>query len=93
MYCVNDSCCDVINFGRPKDKTMVDLFREFTYRVCVFKFDPVVRKISSEANLIADYVSRNHVEDDHRVFFLANDIDIKKPVEAKDDLFLYSAPW
>ena len=93
MYCDNDSCCDVINFGRPKDKTMVDLFREFTYRVCVFKFDPVVRKISSEANLIADYVSRNHVEDDHRVFFLANDIDIKKPVEAKDDLFLYSAPW
>ena len=93
MYCDNDSCCDVINYGRPKDSVMVDLFREFTYRVCKFKFTPVVKKISTEDNFIADFVSRNHSEADHCVFFEANDIRVKCKVEARDDLFLYSASW
>ena len=93
LYCDNDACCDVMVCGRPKDKQMVELFREYTYRVCLYKFNPVIKKISSKENKIADFLSRNHVVEDITTFFQDSGIEVKKQVQATNEMFIFSAPW
>ena len=93
IYCDNDACCDVVNNCRPKDPIMMQLLREFTYHVCIYKFYPVVTKISSGDNLIADYISRNHKEEEISVFFETNGIGKKSCIEAPNHLFRYAVNW
>ena len=60
IFCDNDSVCDACTYQKPKDPSMQKLVREFLYWVCKFNFCPVLNKISSAENNIADYISRNH---------------------------------
>ena len=59
IYC-HDLVCNVLLQGRPRDPVMVALFREVTFLVCKFKFEPIILKIESENPAIADYLSRNN---------------------------------
>ena len=64
IYCDNTSVCDTCSYQKPSDPSMQKLLREFLYWVCKFNFHPIIEKISTKDNHIADFISRNHNEDD-----------------------------
>ena len=57
MYCDNDSVCDTITYKKPRDPALLSLLREFLYVVVSKKFFPVVRKIGTVENEMADHIS------------------------------------
>ena len=69
IFCDNDSVCDTITYQKPQNPEMQKLLRECLYWVCKFNFYPILQKISSSDNHIADMISRNHNEDDIRNYF------------------------
>ena len=60
MFCDNCAVVDTINHKKPKDPALLSLLREFLFIACSFKFFPVVRKISTTDNYLADHISRRH---------------------------------
>ena len=68
-FCDNDSVCDVVTNLKPKHVKMQAHLREFLYWVCKFNFVPVVSKIGTKENDIADFLSRNFSEDVAAQFF------------------------
>ena len=89
----NDSVCSTVTYKKPKDPHLLSLLREFLYVVVTKKFFPVVRKIGTKDNKIADNISRRF---DHtaaeKVFakFGLYDMEMIKP---RADLFTLTAPW
>ena len=61
--------------------------------VCWHKFNPVVAKIASEENWIADYLSRHMGEEEISLFCSANEIPALQAIEAGEEKFRYSAQW
>ena len=55
---------DVITFIKPKDNSMHSYLREFLFLVCRFNLSPVVSKISTKDNDIADFLSHNYTPND-----------------------------
>ena len=58
LYCDNDAVCEVVWHKKPRDQMMMSLLREFLHVVVTRKFYPVVRKISTTDNHLADHISR-----------------------------------
>ena len=58
IYCDNDAVCDTIQYKKPRDLHLLSLLREFLYVVVSKKFFPVLRKIGTKENKIADFISR-----------------------------------
>ena len=93
IFCDNDSVCDVISFLKPKDSEMQRHLREFLYWVCRYNFQPVVSKIGTKENHIADFVSRNFSQTDAENFFTANKLSGMKNLEVGDEYFSLVADW
>ena len=64
IFCDNEAVCETCTQQKPKDIKMQQLLREFLFWVCKYNFAPVLQKIKSEDNNIADFISRNHNEVD-----------------------------
>ena len=60
LFCDNCAVVDTINHKKPKDPALLSLLREFLYIAVSYKFFPVVRKISTTDNYLADHISRRH---------------------------------
>ena len=60
LFCDNCSVVDTINHKKPRDPALLSLLREFLFIAVSFKFFPVVRKISTTDNYLADHISRRH---------------------------------
>ena len=58
IYCDNDAVVETVQKKKPKDAAMLSLLREFLFVVVTHKFYPVVRKIGTKENELADFVSR-----------------------------------
>ena len=93
IFCDNDSVCDVITYLKPKDSEMQRYLREFLYWVCKYNFHPVVSKIGTKENDVADFLSRNFSTDDAQVFFEKQNIQPCKPITISDDYFVLLADW
>ena len=93
IFCDNDSVCDTCTNQKPSDPSMQKLLREFLYWVCFYNFYPVLQKISSEENHIADFISRNHNEDDITNYFSANNYPSQVKVKIPLDWFSFKAEW
>ena len=93
IFCDNDPVSDVISGERPSDPKMMSLLREFKYLVCTFKFYPVLRKISSGDNIIADHISRRHDPEAATTLFAAHGLGQMELVAMPDQLFDLTAPW
>ena len=74
IFCDNDAVCDVIFYLKPKDPGMQIYLREFLFWVCVFNFHPIVSKIATKENDIADFLSRNFSESDANAFFIRENL-------------------
>ena len=58
LFCDNIAVVDTINHRKPKDAALLSLLREFLFIAVTYKFIPVVRKIGTKENFLADHISR-----------------------------------
>ena len=93
IFTDNDPVADVITYEKPRDPEMLTLLREFIYIVCEKNFIPVLRKISSEDNILADHISRRFDEDAAKESFSKHGLYDMKLLTAPDTFFQKTAPW
>ena len=93
IYCDNDAVCDACTYQKPSDLGMQQLLREFLYWVCSFNFYPILQKISSKDNHFADFISRNHNEDDISKYFSNNGFSIPTKVNVPLEWYKFVAEW
>ena len=85
--------CDVITNLKPKNQKMQEHLREFLYWVCRFNFEPVISKIGTKENKIADFLSRNFCHYDALTFFEKENLSPPSRVDVQDDNFNFVADW
>ena len=93
IFCDNDAVCDALEKERPKDEKMQEMLREFLYIVCLKKFTPVVRKISSKGNEVADFISRCHDQGSTEKFFRNKNLPLRNFVNVPDNFFSLNSNW
>ena len=93
LYCDKDAVCEVVWKKKPKDQLMLSLLREFLYVVVNYKFFPVVRKISSKDNHLADHISRRFDEDAADKLFCESGLCDMVQVMPKREFFKLTAAW
>ena len=72
---------------------MQQLLREFLFWVCKFNFCPVLEKIGTKENYIADFLSRNHDVSDIDDYFEKNGFPAQKKVFIPIEWFSFQAEW
>ena len=93
MYSDNDAVVETLLKRKPKDPAMLSLLREFLFVVVTYKFYPVIRKIGTKENMLADFISRRF---DHEVaseLFSKSGIPDIQLVKPKARFFELSAQW
>ena len=93
LYCDNDSVCDTVHYRKPRDPTLLSLLREFLHIVVTRKFFPVMRKIGTHENLIADHISRRFDKESSAKIFEENGLYGMVQVQPKSQHFKLSASW
>ena len=93
IFCDNDAVCETLEKEKPRDPMMQELLREFLYIVCVKRFTPVLRKISSKDNAVADFISRCHNSSTTSDFFKRNNLPARKLVTIPDHFFNLNSNW
>ena len=92
LHCDNSSVVETINNQKPKDPLMQQCLREFLFHVTRFKFEPVMVRIPTKDNYMADFISRNHCLQDILTKFEENGVKMTS-VSIPDDYFFFSADW
>ena len=72
---------------------MQKLLREFLYWVCKYNFYQILQKISSKENHIADFISRNHDQDDISSYFIKNGYPSQQQLLIPVSWFNVVAEW
>ena len=93
IYCDNDAVCDTCTYQKPKDEKLQMLLREFLFWVCKFNIFPILEKISSKDNHIADYISRVFIEADTNDYLTMNGYQNCKKLVIPESWFSFSADW
>ena len=93
LHCDNVAVVETINCQKPKDPQMQQCLREFLYHVVTLKFEPVMVRIPTDDNFIADFISRNHNKGDILKKFEEYGVSEMTCVEVPDDMFLFTVDW
>ena len=93
IYCDNDAVCDSCSFLKPKDPKLQQLCREYLYWVCKYNFFPIIEKIGTKDNFIADFLSRVHGQADIDKYFESLDYSYQVQVDIPLDWFGFQAEW
>ena len=93
LHCDNVAVVETINCQKPKDPQMQQCLREFLFHVTTLKFEPVMVRIPTDDNFMADFISRNHNEDDIKKKFADHGLTDMTCVKVTDEKFLFSADW
>jgi hypothetical protein len=93
LFCDNEAVVQTINHKKPKDPKLLSLLREFFYIAVSFKFIPVVRKISTKDNFLADHISRRFDCDAASKMFCENGLPDMLRVVVPDKSFKLSDSW
>ena len=93
IHCDNAAVVQSINFLKPKDQEMQRCLREFLYFVTKFKFEPVMVRIPTKENFLADFISRNYNSEDIKKKFTNYGVPHMKKIEVSDDFFNFIADW
>ena len=93
IFCDNDSVCDTCTYQKPVDPSMQKLLREFLFWVCRFDVHPILQKISSQDNHVADFISRNHDEDDIKDYFSRNELPNQIKIQIPLEWYNFQANW
>ena len=93
LFCDNNAVVDTVLYQKPRDQDLSSLLREFLYVVCLKKFYPIIRKIDTKSNFLADHISRRYDHDSAVKLFASADKPGMRKVPIPDDRFKLSAPW
>ena len=93
LHCDNSSVVETINNQKPKDPLMQQCLREFLFHVTTLKFEPVMVRIPTKDNFMADYISRNHDHIDILNKFEEHGAKKMVSVVVPDDYFFFTADW
>ena len=93
IWCDNDAVVDTIVYKKPKDPALLSLLREFLYIVVTKKFFPVLRKIGTKENCLADFISRRHDTAAAIAEFGKVGLDNMNPIHVTDCSFKLTEPW
>ena len=93
IYCDNEAVVKTVTNQKPTDKELQNCLREFFFHVCTFKFQPVLIRISSFENSVADFISRNHDSEAIGKMFLSKDIMDMTEVKVDDKMFEFIGDW
>ena len=93
LYCDNDSVCDTVQHRKPRDPTLLSLLREFLHIVVTKKFFPVIRKIGTKENAIADHISRRYDTDAAAKVFADSGLHNMVQIKPRAQYFHLSASW
>ena len=93
LHCDNSAVVQTINYQKPKDPLMQQCLREFLYQVTTLKFEPVMVRIPTDENFMADFISRNHFEEDILRKFSQHGVRKMECVTVTDDMFSFTADW
>ena len=93
LFCDNTAVVEVCTNQKPKDLEMARFLREFLLLVVSYKFYPVVKKISTTDNWIADFLSREFEPETHKVFFAKHGMSPMKMIKIPDYQFSFTASW
>ena len=93
IFCDNESVVETCVNQKPKDHEMQKLLREFLFWVCKFNFYPVLQKISTKDNHIADYLSRNHNSKDIEIYLEKQGFPDQKKFDIPLDWNGFQAEW
>ena len=78
---------------KPKNDEMQKYLREFLFLVTTCKFEPVMVRIPTQDNNIADFISRNHNVNDIQNMFLKNGLSSMKQISITEAMFSFTADW
>ena len=93
IFCDNDAVCDTCVFQKPKDIKLQQLLREFLFWTCKYNFFPIVEKIGTKENCIADFLSRVHVQSENDIYFESLDYPRQKRLSVPSGLLSFKAEW
>ena len=93
IFCDNDSVCDTIVHNKPRDPSLLSLLREFLYVVVSKKFFPVVRKIGTKENELADHISRRFDKQAARQIFARHGLLDMVLVKPREQYFKLTSAW
>ena len=93
LFCDNNSVCDTVAYQKPRDPDLGSLLREFLYVVCLKKFSPVIRKIDTKSNFLADHISRRYDHESADKLFQSVGKPGMRVISIPDNHFKLSAPW
>ena len=93
LHCDNSSVVETINHQKPKDAQMQQCLREFLFQVTTLKFEPVMVRIPTSDNFLADFISRNHNTEDIKKEFLKCGVEKMDDVVVTDEMFFFTADW
>ena len=93
IYCDNDSVCDTIQYKKPRDPALLCLLREFLYVVVTKKFFPVLRKIGTHENKLADFISRRFDQKAAAKIFAESGLHEMQLVKPSATFFNLSEKW
>ena len=93
LYCDNDAVCEVVWNKKPRNQVMLSLLREFLHVVVSKKFYPVVRKISTSDNHLADHISRRFDTAAAQQLFSKSGLNGMEKVMPKRKFFTFTANW
>ena len=93
LFCDNDAVVDTIVHQKPRDPDMCSLLREFLYVVCLKKFSPILRKIDTKANALADHISRRYDHNSADQLFTSMGKPGMVRINVPDIRFKLTAPW
>ena len=93
LFCDNTAVVDVCNNQKPRDPMMAKFLREFLLLVVTYKFHPIVKKISTTDNWVADFLSREFEQADHEKFFDKHKMSPMTKINVPDYKFSFSASW
>ena len=93
LYCDNDSVVETIVKRKPRDPSLLSLLREFLFLVVSKKFFPVLRKIDTKSNEIADFLSRRYDEAGAAEIFTKFGMTGMTRVEPRTKFFSLVSDW
>ena len=93
IYSDNDAVVETIQKKKPRDSSMLSLLREFLFTVVTLKFYPVLRKIGTKENELADAISMRFDPDAAAAVFTKAGLGDMYLVKPKTRYFSLSAKW
>ena len=85
--------CDSIQKRKPRDPTLLSLLREFLYVAVTKKFFPIVRKIGTQENKVAYFISWRFDPLASKKVFSESGLHYMELVKPSSSMFNLSANW